>query len=114
MVNWGDIIAKPPKAALPKLTKMRNRAIFADVIATPKFVTTGHQKGVNVLYGHGGANWVLRPVFDDNLKQCGDVFAPAFNDFQLKVDAKGEAIGGVWYDFDRGERMGAAAPPPAK
>jgi prepilin-type N-terminal cleavage/methylation domain-containing protein len=107
MVNWPDIYpvgAIPAKATLPRLVKMKNVAIFADIVATPKWVNTAHQKGVNVLYGHGGASWVPRSVFNQNLSICQDVFQTLYNDFQLKMDAKGSAVGGVWWDLDRGER----------
>jgi prepilin-type N-terminal cleavage/methylation domain-containing protein len=116
VVNWPDAFPTPPAkptVALPRLTRMKNRAIFADIVATPKWVTTAHKKGVNVLYGHGGAMWVERPIFDDNLNKCLDVFSTSYNDYQLKVDGAGNAIAGVWYDLDRGERTRAAqAPPP--
>ena len=42
----------------PRLTKMKNQAILADVASDPPRVPERHRKGVNVLYGHGGAKWV--------------------------------------------------------
>ena len=65
-----DLSTAPPTFSLPTLYKVRNLAILADLTATPERVTTRHNKGINVLYGHGGAHWVDRGAFDGELKQC--------------------------------------------
>jgi type II secretory pathway pseudopilin PulG len=115
VVNWPDVVAYPPRVSMPRLGKMKNRAIFADIVSTPKWVTTGHKKGVNVLFGHGGANWVDRAVFDQNLANCQDVFSPSYNDYQLKPPPAPSketwiATGGVWFDLDREQVTKAPAP----
>jgi prepilin-type N-terminal cleavage/methylation domain-containing protein/prepilin-type processing-associated H-X9-DG protein len=72
-----------PDAALlagkmPKLSKFRSKAIFADLTAAVARVDTRHVKGVNVLYGDGGAGWVERSRFDVPLSACTSI-SPAFN-----------------------------------
>lgn len=47
----------------PKLTEIRNKAILADVASQNLSLTTRHQRGVNVIYGHGGGKWVSRDHF---------------------------------------------------
>ena len=49
--NW-------PKTSFPKLTKFKNQAILADVVATMTRVVQRHKKGVNVLYANGSAKWI--------------------------------------------------------
>ena len=69
---------------MPKLRQFKNEAILADLTATPERVTTRHERGINVLYGHGGAHWVERKAFDDQLKQCPAIAATA-NPFQDEI-----------------------------
>ncbi len=59
-----DNLVGPPAAILPKLFRFRNAAIFADTTAARVRVVTRHRTGINVLYGHGGVNWVALPAFD--------------------------------------------------
>jgi prepilin-type N-terminal cleavage/methylation domain-containing protein len=55
---------------LPRLSKFRSKAILADLTAVPQRVDTRHKDGVNVLYGHGGAKWIPRQLFNDPLMLC--------------------------------------------
>jgi prepilin-type N-terminal cleavage/methylation domain-containing protein len=59
--NWD-----PPKD-IPRLTKMKNKAIIADLLSNPQDYKLAHKTGVNVLYGHGGAVWVPEQVFNHML-----------------------------------------------
>jgi prepilin-type N-terminal cleavage/methylation domain-containing protein len=54
----------------PRLSRFKNQAIFGDLTATIARVDTRHRNGINVLFGHGGARWVDRKAFDDDLKLC--------------------------------------------
>jgi prepilin-type N-terminal cleavage/methylation domain-containing protein len=111
VVNWGY----PPSAKnvqnFPKLTKLKNKAIFADACSDNDDLKASHKKGINVLYGHGGATWVHQGVFWDNLRQCDPDFSKtASQDLILNsTETKG-----VWFDLDRGERTAPPAPPPPK
>jgi prepilin-type N-terminal cleavage/methylation domain-containing protein len=75
---------------LPRLTRFKNQAIFADLTALPARVDTRHRRGVNVLYGNGSAHWVLRATFDKELAPCTSI-NPQFNPNQ---DA-------IWLALDR-------------
>jgi hypothetical protein len=59
-----DLAAAPPGFVMPRLTRFKNKAIFADLTAARTRVITRHRVGANVLYGHGGAKWVPLKVFD--------------------------------------------------
>lgn len=76
-----DALQTVPGITVPRLAEFRNKAVLADLIHTPTRVDTRHRTGVNVLYGHGGAYWVDRSEFDDDLKQCPSI-SPAANPFQ--------------------------------
>jgi prepilin-type N-terminal cleavage/methylation domain-containing protein/prepilin-type processing-associated H-X9-DG protein len=41
----------------PKLTKMKHRALAADIFSTPHRINWRHKKGLNVLYADGSAKW---------------------------------------------------------
>ncbi len=69
-VNLPDTPAGFATVSMPKLTKFKSKAIFADLTAMPARVDTRHRTGINVLYGDGGAHWVPRASFDDYLKPC--------------------------------------------
>lgn len=67
VVDWGLGDAPP---TWPRLDDLRTNAVLADGTGLPDRVDSRHRDGVNVLYGHGGAQWVAREVFDDPLRQC--------------------------------------------
>ena len=48
----------------PRLSKFKNRAISADIFATPHRIEWRHKKGINVLYANGHAKWLDRGAFD--------------------------------------------------
>lgn len=76
---------------LPRLSKLRSKAIFADTTAARVRVNTRHRDGVNVLYGHGGAQWVPLTAFDQDEAVWGDAFNADQNPTH---DA-------IWEAFDR-------------
>jgi prepilin-type N-terminal cleavage/methylation domain-containing protein len=78
----------------PTLTSMKSKALFADIISVVERVDQRHVKGVNVLYGHGGARWVDRKTFEADLLKCNDPFnGTTYNNWQrsiwLTFDAEG-------------------------
>jgi hypothetical protein len=106
------------KTALPRLTQLKNKAILADANMSPLHLKARHIKGVNVLYGNGGAKWVpkdafakgteyskiLEPPSDVNIYTQAN--APKYNAALLnEVDkATGALINppsGLWVDYDR-------------
>jgi len=81
----------------PKLSKFKNQAILSDLFSSPQRVDGRHVKGIQVLYGHGGAKWVDRNVigpagvsFNQDLKVSQDPFKPSYNKFQQRM----------WYTLD--------------
>jgi prepilin-type N-terminal cleavage/methylation domain-containing protein len=81
----------------PKLTKMKNQALLSDLFSSPQRVDGRHVKGVQVLYGHGGAKWVDRRVtgpggipFHNDLLVSKDPFSPMYNVMQQRM----------WYTLD--------------
>jgi prepilin-type N-terminal cleavage/methylation domain-containing protein/prepilin-type processing-associated H-X9-DG protein len=78
--------------SLPRLNRFKNRAVFADLTATPARVDTRHRVGINVLYGDGSAKWVYRKVFDAELQQCVAI------DITGKWNAPQDTI---WQSLDR-------------
>ena len=47
----------------PKLDKMKNRALAADIFATPHRIRWRHVRGINTLYSDGSAKWIQKEVF---------------------------------------------------
>ena len=52
----------------PTLTSMKGVAMFADLFPWSDRINQRHVKGINVLYGHGGAKWVDRSAFETQLR----------------------------------------------
>ena len=118
------------KLTLPRLARSGNLAILADNIIDKGYVLRRHKKGVNVLYGNGGAKWIDLAAFDrpewnpmppSNGKPWGqlnsdlaqsDTNSPwntANNDSFLQdgtwttmfvAGTQGKAVRGIWAAFD--------------
>jgi type II secretory pathway pseudopilin PulG len=107
---------------LPRFSQMKNFAILSDMIMARSFVLNRHKKGVNVLYGNGGAHWVdLKAfdkapwkTFDDELGQADSKSPYNVNNNRYYLDdglwlglqAPGtlkspEQQSGLWIDLDR-------------
>ena len=54
----------PPSFTFPRLTRFKNKAIFADLTAARVRIITRHRAGANVLYGNGSARWMHLSLFD--------------------------------------------------
>jgi prepilin-type N-terminal cleavage/methylation domain-containing protein len=72
VVNWVSGSNNPQRffnvagtieVPMPKLPKLKNAAIVSDVATGPMHVAARHKKGINVMYGHGGAKWVPLDAF---------------------------------------------------
>ena len=90
---------------VPRLSKMKNKAILADLMCFPASVTYRHKTGVNVLYANGAAKWVDRRVLEKS-SPAGwvylpyDAFSSGYNSYFLQI-AAGVERGGIWYQLDR-------------
>ena len=105
--------ASASDADMPKLAKMKAKAILADANMTPLHLKSRHVKGVNVMYATGGAKWVPKDAFmkvgakyttipyppnDNNTYNTG------YNDAQLRDYVGGVLLttqSGLWIDYDR-------------
>jgi hypothetical protein len=67
---------------MPRLTRFKNKAIFADLTAARVRIVTRHRVGANVLYGHGGAKWVPLNAFDEPESQWSEPAAGVPNPAQ--------------------------------
>ena len=52
-----------PWGPYPKLSKLKSRALAADIFATPHRIAWRHKKGINVLNANGSAKWFDRGSF---------------------------------------------------
>jgi type II secretory pathway pseudopilin PulG len=97
-VNWPETGAYPENMTI--LTKLKNRAILADLAPTPYFINRRHKKGLNVFYSNGSAKWVARDQIGkvlDPVPDLQDTFSPMWNDTQLCDDP----VSGMWVTLDR-------------
>jgi len=101
------------QTSMARLTQLKNKAILADANMCPLHLKSRHIKGVNVLYGHGGAKWVSKDAFmkapystitvgpSDNAIYPN---APGLNPSQLnEMTQGGSPINpptGLWIDYD--------------
>jgi len=83
-VDLPDTPAGFAMVSMPKLTKFKSKAIFADLTATPARLETRHRKGINVLYGDGNAHWVPREPFNADLMPCVAI-DPIYNPNQDRI-----------------------------
>ncbi|HMO27666.1 MAG TPA: hypothetical protein PKB10_15505, partial [Tepidisphaeraceae bacterium] len=71
----------------PRLSQMKNRAIFADIFSVKADIVRRHKDGLNVLYGNGAAKWVPYSVIQEEMELVqqitGGTFSPTVNTFFL-------------------------------
>jgi hypothetical protein len=90
---------------IPRLSKLKNKAILTDLICFPASVTYRHKTGINVLYGHGGAKWVDRKVLEEApLRQWRFIAYDSFrSDYNIAFlrSVSGVERDGVWIALDQ-------------
>ncbi|HEY7088758.1 MAG TPA: hypothetical protein VH518_11755, partial [Tepidisphaeraceae bacterium] len=102
-VEWTNL--NPPSAQnMPRLTKIKNRALIADLMSNPFDVQIAHKKGVNVLYGNGSAVWVPLGMIQRDLDQCTPTFSSSNDIYQDHI----------WDALDRGEALPVTSAPPPR
>jgi hypothetical protein len=90
-----DDLANPPAGfVMPRLTRFKSKAIFADLTAARVRIITRHGVGANVLYGNGGAKWVPLQAFDQPESQWSEPAAGVPNPAQNATHAA------IWAAFD--------------
>ena len=90
-----DAITSPGQ--MPRLTALRNLAVFADLANSATRLDTRHRTGVNVLYGNGSARWVPRSAFNAPLSQCPE---PVFSPPTATAVVINGLIDRIWAAFD--------------
>lgn len=78
---------------LPKLTKMKNRAVVSDTASSPPYLNMRHLKGVNVLYGDGSGRFVLREDIEKGTKDLDEI-TPGF------ASSKDANMDNIWLEMD--------------
>jgi prepilin-type N-terminal cleavage/methylation domain-containing protein/prepilin-type processing-associated H-X9-DG protein len=96
---WGKDGGFPKSMA--RLAKMKGKAIIADLLIGPTYVTARHKKGVNVCYADGSAHWVLLGDFANDVwnKIIYDDFGNEHDDCLLNTTV--DPPTGVWAELDR-------------
>jgi prepilin-type N-terminal cleavage/methylation domain-containing protein len=115
VVDWGfppsqKTFLPPATKNFPKLSKLKNKAILADSCSDNDDLKASHKRGINVLYGHGGGQWVHEGIFWEDLKDCMPTFSNTYNDKILNTTE----TAGVWYDLDKQSAPPKVAPPPPR
>jgi prepilin-type N-terminal cleavage/methylation domain-containing protein len=57
-------------AIFQRLPKVRNKALISDIASSPERIKEDHVKGMNVLYGHGGAKWIDYKLVKQYVDAC--------------------------------------------
>lgn len=89
VISWSGDWPWPDQNAAgvgwPRLSKYKDMAILADFVSSPERVLWRHKKGVNVLYGNGGAKWVDLSAFKTDLDKCGTSFSHTYDPYQVSI-----------------------------
>jgi hypothetical protein len=106
---------------MPRFSKLKGSALIADIMEDKTAILARHRKGLNVLYGHGGAHWVELKAIDKapwNTFQGQSSQKPNWSynvTFNLAwlddgqwpgvatPGTKYEPRGGVWFDLDKAD-----------
>jgi prepilin-type N-terminal cleavage/methylation domain-containing protein/prepilin-type processing-associated H-X9-DG protein len=99
VASWGKDGAWPDP--MPRLSKLKNKAILADLLIGPTYINARHKSGVNVCYSDGSAHWVGLKDFANPEwnKIVYDDFGPEHDDSLL--NEKVSPATGVWVELDR-------------
>lgn len=106
----------PRALALPRQSKLKNKAILSDLIYHPDAVKQVHKKGVNVLYANGSGQWVEVGALNKYSQNNNNVFewrdmvpdpnrtftvpSVAVNN-GIMLDESGAIPKGIWIALDR-------------
>lgn len=100
------------EVGMPKLAKVKNLALVADITINPKQVAGRHKKGMNVMYGNAGAKWVPGSAFPAEFRVLQDeptatsAFSTGNNvailhEFIPQNNLPVRPARGIWAAFDR-------------
>jgi hypothetical protein len=107
--------------AMPRFSRMKGQALLADIMEDKAAIRARHKKGLNVLYGHGGAHFVPLKAIDKAPWNTFQGSSSSGGNWSYNVSynlawlddgqwpgvgtpgTKYEARGGVWYDLDKAD-----------
>ncbi len=103
-VVQGKVASAVPGGAIPaanmfRLSKLKNRAILADVVSSISRIKPAHQKGINVLYANGSARWVQQETFLDQLREADRLNLDLFNPAQDWIHDQ------IWNNLDADQQL---------
>lgn len=96
--------------SLPKLAKLKNKALLADILISRDSVIRRHKTGLNVLYGTGAVIWV--PMTKNTYDKAGwNTIPPDYNAQNVSVNWNNYMLAnpsvfspvgsGIWIDLDQ-------------
>ena len=100
------------ETGMPRLSKVKNLALVADITINPAQMMGRHKKGMNVMYGNGGAKWVPSDAFPQEFRilpkaaTASSAFSTNNNvailhEFIPQNNAPVRPARGIWAAFDR-------------
>jgi len=102
----------------PKFSRLKNKAIAADLFMRPMDVERVHKNGINVLYANGSAQWIDRKLLEQPLPNIAsfnqwsnikitandpDGINTAYDFTFLRVNAGGRETG-LWVELDKASK----------
>jgi prepilin-type N-terminal cleavage/methylation domain-containing protein/prepilin-type processing-associated H-X9-DG protein len=93
----------------PRLSNMKRAAIAADIFTNPQRIRQRHEKGFNVAYADGSAEWIDRKTLDNDLPTTIMLYgtkstaipAGAFNALTESTGAANHVMQAIWEMLDR-------------
>jgi hypothetical protein len=102
-VRWDTAIKPRDSEGWPRLTRLKNKAILADIVGIPKNspeFTSVHHKKLNVLFGDRSVRPVDKGAYEENQKAIeGQNTSSA--DIALYVDESDPSKDNLWNNLDR-------------
>ena len=107
--------------AMARFSKLKGQALLADLMEDRSAILNRHRKGLNVLYGHGGAHWVDVKHIDKAPWSTMQGTSSALPNWSYNIGfnlawlddgqwpgvatpgTKREPRGGVWFDLDKAD-----------
>ena len=107
MIGWPFPVGSPQPGPMPKLFRLSDEAILADLLHKSDKLAERHETGLNALAAHGGAGFVdadvLLEVEVDGVRwtdTAGASFDAKFNDLMLRPADGDTPAAGLWPALD--------------
>ena len=73
-------------AVFQRLPKIKNKALISDISSSPERMKADHVKGMNVLYGNGGAKWIDYKLVKKFVDACTFTYSQDITNNNLNQD----------------------------